>query len=296
MKNKKGYSLVELLIVSALALIIGVGVFRVVNEVVRNNAQSSSMIKNKEHLFFVIGSITKIISTAGFGIDKDNLDYGKVIDIVDEGKKLKIKTRASTLEKESGCWGYIDKDGNFKLSIYNNDIEPVSFSTYTSCPTTADKYPVKISIEDKSPNCNKNCVAFSSPATTDVEVYYDGTTASGCLPNTGKGMIKLNNSSNPFVSCVADMRFYYIYNKDGKVIEKASYDNRPEYNSLVGVRLCAMVQLTEVGGQSITEPQYSERCGGKKISELNGSIQWRKAQWGIVERDIMMINIQKPSN
>lgn len=295
MKYKKGYSLVELLIVSALALIIGVGIFRVVNEVVRNNTQTSSMIKNKEHLFFVIGSITKIISTAGFGIYEDNLDYGKVIDIVDDGKTLKIKTRASTLEKESGCWGYIDKDGNFRLRIYDDDIYPVSFSTYTFCPTTAESYPVKISIEDKSLNCKRNCIAFNSPTTTDVEIYYDGTTASGCLPNTGKGMIKLNNSSNPFVSCVADMRFYYIY-EDEKVIKTKNYNDRPDYDTLMGVRLCAMVQLTETGGQSITEPQYSERCGGKKISQLNGSIQWRKAQWGIVERDIMMINIQKPSN
>ena len=293
---RRGVSLVELLVVMALTFILGGGVFILYRNIVGSAVEESSVIKNQSQLNFVVDNVARLLSSAGFGIDKNKLNYGSDNVINLQSNSLTILTRASTQNPNAGCWGIIDETGAFQLQTVQTDPLPVSSTTGRDCPNNAGQYTVRISIEDKSPNCSRNCLAFLNTPTNTARLFLSNQNLSPlCLSGTQRLMLDMNGSSGEIVSCVGHLRFRYLSVQNGVVVAQ---DQPPPYNELVGIRLCMMVQLSEsasVRGVN-TEPTYTERCGGGSLTQLNSALQsnWMNRKWSTVELDIFMPNLTRP--
>jgi len=293
---RRGMSLIELLVVMVLVFILGAGIFALYRSIVGSAAEESSIMKNQAQLNFVVDNLARLLSSAGFGIERDKLDYGngKVINL--QNNSLTILTRASTQNSNAGCWGIIDEGGAFQLQTAPTDPLPVSFTTGRNCPNNPGDYSVRISIEDKSPNCSRNCLAFLSIPTNTARLFLSNQNLSPlCLSGTQRLMLDMNGSSGDIVSCVGHLRFRYLTVQNGVVVAQ---DQPPPYNELVGIRLCMMVQLSESTPvrSANTEPTYTERCGGGSLTQLNPALQntWMNRKWSTVELDIFMPNLTRP--
>ena len=293
---RRGMSLIELLVVMVLVFILGAGIFALYRSIVGSAAEESSIMKNQAQLNFVVDNLARLLSSAGFGIERDKLDYGngKVINL--QNNSLTILTRASTQNSNAGCWGIIDEGGAFQLQTAPTDPLPVSFTTGRNCPNNPGDYSVRISIEDKSPNCSRNCLAFLSIPTNTARLFLSNQNLSPlCLSGTQRLMLDMNGSSGDIVSCVGHLRFRYLTVQNGVVVAQ---DQPPPYNELVGIRLCMMVQLSESTPvrSANTEPTYTERCGGGSLTQLNPALQntWMNRKWSTVELDIFMPNLARP--
>lgn len=311
MRKLKGFTLVELLVVMALSLIIGAGLVALYRNLIGNVAERSTVVKNQAQLNFVIDNLAKLLSTAGFGIDKDNIN--QAIDI-NNNNSLQILTRVASQETNAGCWGIIDKDGNFKLQVSDNDTKPVSFNNYGECPNNVDQYLVRISIEDRSPNCQRNCFAFRDDP-TNLRLYLDSQNLHpSCLQGTRRLMLDMNGTAQEILQCVAHLRFrYLIYDDnleddnlvatDQKPSQVENTDQKPP--QIAGVRICMMIQLSEFGSKTqetqkiaatgaYEEIKYTPQCGGESLTQLNPALQntWRNKKWERVELDIFMPNLQ----
>jgi len=289
---RRGMSLIELLVVMVLTFILGAGIFTLYRNIVGSAAEESSIMKNQAQLNFVVDNLARLLSSAGFGIERDKLDYGngKVINL--QNNSLTILTRASTQEANAGCWGIIDEGGAFVQTGHL----PVSSTTGRNCPNNPGDYSVRISIQDKSPNCSKNCLAFLNTPTNTARLFLSNQNLSPlCLSGTQRLMLDMNGSSGEIVSCVGHLRFRYLRVQNGVVVAQ---DQPPPYNELVGIRLCMMVQLSESAPvrSANTEPTYTERCGGGSLTQLNPALQntWINRKWSTVELDIFMPNLTRP--
>ncbi|MFN4320388.1 MAG: PilW family protein [Aquificaceae bacterium] len=326
MRKLKGFTLVELLVVMALSLIIGAGLVALYRNLIGNVAERSTVVKNQAQLNFVIDNLAKLLSTAGFGIDKDNIN--QAIDI-NNNNSLQILTRVASQETNAGCWGIIDKNGNFKLQVSNNDTKPVSFNNYGECPNNVDQYLVRISIEDRSPNCQRNCFAFRDDP-TNLRLYLDSQNLHpSCLQGTRRLMLDMNGTAQEILQCVAHLRFRYLIYKYDDNLEDDDYDDNLEdddyddnledddlelvatdqkpsqVENIAGVRICMMIQLSEFGSKTqetqkiaatgaYEEIKYTPQCGGESLTQLNPALQntWRNKKWERVELDIFMPNLQ----
>lgn len=289
MKGKKGMTLVELLVVLVISLIMAGAIFFLYRSLVGRTAEMGTLMKNESQLYFVIDNLAKLISSAGFGIDGSQLNYGQVINL--QQQDLTILTRASTQETNTpGCWGIIDEKGNFLLSVDSNDIRQISFTTGRECPQNPSYYPIRISLLDKSSNCQRNCLAFPNLPAIQVRLYTDAQNLSPvCLPGTRRLMLDMNGAAADIIQCIGDLRFRYLARAaTGEVVAQ---DNPPPYDNLVGVRLCMMVQLSEAPSESreYEQPRYTERCGGESLNIQN----WNLRKWAVVEQDIFMPNLAR---
>lgn len=295
MRYKKGITLIELLVVMAITLVLGAGLFSLYRTLTGRSVEMGSVMKNQAQLYFVIDNLAKTLSSAGFGIDKDNLDYGKVIKLANQSD-LTILTRASTQEADTpGCWGIIDDKGEFKLKIGSqNDTEPISSTLKKSCPNDHRLYTIKLSVVDKSPNCNTNCLAFPNLPVIQVRVYLDNQNLSPvCLSGTKRLMLDMNGAGE-IIQCVGDLRFRYLAKTSSGEIEARDYGNEPSYDNLVGIRLCMMVQLSEGVSEAreYQKPQYTEGCGGQGLTQVDQNIQ-NLRRWVVIEQDIFMPNLRR---
>ncbi len=297
---KRGMTLVELLVVMALTLILGAGILTLYRTLVGRTAEQSTIMKTEAQLNFVIDNLARLLSTAGFGIDKNQLQIGTVINL--QSNQLTVLTRASTQNIQTGCWGIIDATGEFKLQVGN---EPATMSiTGKNCSADVADYPIRISITDKSliQNCTRNCLAFIKNYQNQnqpevVRLYFDNqNTQPYCLQGTGRLILDMNGAGE-IISCVGHLRFrYLVRNQNGEIV---SQDTAPNYDDLVGVRLCMMVQLSESAPASgvVSEPTYSERCGGGSLRQLNPNFSnnnnFMLRKWATVEMDILMPNLAK---
>ncbi|MFN3976482.1 MAG: prepilin-type N-terminal cleavage/methylation domain-containing protein [Aquificaceae bacterium] len=300
MRKLKGFTLVELLVVMVLSLIIGAGLVALYRNLVGNVAERSTVVKNQAQLNFVMDNLAKLLSTAGFGIDKDNIN--QAINIINNNR-LEILTRVASQETNAGCWGIIDQSGNFKLQVSNNDTKLVSFNTYRECPNDKDQYPVKINILTKSSNCTTSCLAFRNDPTS-LRLYLNSQNLHpSCLQGTQRLMLDMNGTPQEILQCVAHLRFRYLTYDGNELVPK---DERPsDVRNIAGVRICMMVQLSEFGSKTqesqkiaatgaYEEIEYTPQCGGENLTQLNPALQntWRNKKWERVELDVFMPNLQ----
>lgn len=294
MRKLKGFTLVELLVVMVLSLIIGAGLVALYRNLIGNVAERSTVVKNQAQLNFVMDNLAKLLSTAGFGIDKDNIN--QAININNDNS-LQILTRVASQETNAGCWGIIDQSGNFILKVNNtnnNDKVPVSFNTYRECPDNVNQYPVKIDISDRSPNCQRNCFAFRGDPVNASLYLNNQNLHSSCLQGAQRLILDMNGTPQEIVQCVAHLRFRYLTYDNNELVAK---DERPsDVRNIAGVRICMMVQLSESSPATgtYTEIEYTPQCGGGKLTQLNPALQntWRNRKWERVELDIFMPNLQ----
>ncbi|MDM7267173.1 MAG: prepilin-type N-terminal cleavage/methylation domain-containing protein [Aquificaceae bacterium] len=295
MRKERGFTLVELLIVMVLSLILAGGLIALYRSLIGNVAERSTVVKNQAQLNFVMDNLAKLLSSAGFGIDNSKLNYGSgnVINLINNNQRLEILTRVASQNTMAGCWGYIDSNGNFKLSEGSDDIMPVSFTTLRNCPTDPGSYPIRISMIDKSLNCQSNCLAFRNDP-VNLRLYLDSQNLSPqCLNGTQRLMLDMNGTPAEIIQCVAHLRFRYLCVDQNNEIE--AFDTPCPYDQLRSIRLCMMVQLSESAPATgtNTEPEYTDACGGGRLTQLNPNIQntWRNRKWGKVEMDIFMPNL-----
>lgn len=306
---RRGVTIVELLIVMVLLLVVGVGLFTLYTRLVRFRAEQSSMVRNEAQLQFVIDNLAKLISSAGFGIDRDGLLLGNngVVHIGSSANipqsMLTILTRAATQDATAGCWGIIDQNGNFILRVNQNDIRPASSTTFRECPNDPAQYPIRISMSDKTANCQRNCLAFViSPERVELRLDTQNLQRF-CLNGTRRLMLDMDGPAGEVIPCVGHLRFrYLVRGNNGTTVAQ---DNPPtSINDLMGVRLCMMVQLSDTppATTEFAEPQYTERCStnqelttnANRLTSYNPNLTntWRLRRWIVVEQDIFMPNLR----
>ncbi len=293
MRKVKGLTLVELLVVMVLSLIIGAGFVALYRNLIGNVAERSTIIKNKEQLNFVMDNLAKLLSTAGFGIDINQIN--NAINIDNSAQGIRLLTRVANQATNAGCWGIIDQNGNFIRQASSNDTIPVSFNTYRECPENSVAYNVRISIENKTLNCQRNCLAFiGNPA--ELRLYLNNQNLHpSCLQGTQRLMLDISGTPQEILQCVAHLSFrYLVYDNDGNL---QATDARPlDVKNVAGVRVCMMVQLSESapGTGTNTEIEYSPQCGGQRLTQLNSALQdtWRYRKWEKIEMDIFMPSLQ----
>jgi len=295
MKKDRGITLVELIVVMVLSLILAGGLIALYRSLIGNVAERSTIMKNEAQLNFVMDNLAKLLSSAGFGIENNRLNYGNgnVINLGSGNQVLELLTRLASQGVSAGCWGYIDSGGNFKLSEGANDISPISFNTLRNCDANENSYPIRISMLDKSLNCTRNCLAFRGDPSV-LRVYIDANNISpSCLNGTQRLMLDMNGQPAEIIQCVAHLRFRYLCVNQNNEIE--AYDAPCQYDQLRGIRMCMMVQLSESAPATgtNTEPEYTDACGGERLTQLNQNIQntWRTRKWGKIEMDIFMPNL-----
>lgn len=131
--NYKGYSIIEILIVIAIAGILGAGLFAAYKFIAKENVTRVLTIKSDDEINSFLYQIIKDIETAGFGIEKytpsgtpgtlikgNNNEAGIMV-----GNSLAFYSLASREERYSGCWAIIVniKLPNSNLPIPRLDIE-----------------------------------------------------------------------------------------------------------------------------------------------------------------------------
>lgn len=308
---KRGITLVELLIVMFITLILGAGLTALFRSIAQNRAEQASSLKNEAQLNFVLDNMVRLLTSAGFGIDSTKMrfkanedDTNGVIFINNDRNILVFNTLASTAQNRAGCWGVQVRANPPTVRPVTNDIPPRSSTTYQECQNSDIASGVRLGILTKSPNCINNCLVFHVPdEIRPVEISLGGTTQPrGCLNGTlslqmgGRGA-----GLQPVLNCVGHVRFRYLIRDNNNEIVPADPPPNFGFGNLAGVRVCMMVQLSESPGpraESI-EPQYSERCGGGRLPQLNptlannigGRPAWTWRKWKVVEFDVVMPNL-----
>ncbi|MEN3034359.1 MAG: prepilin-type N-terminal cleavage/methylation domain-containing protein [Aquificaceae bacterium] len=308
---KRGLTLIELLVVMVITLILGAGLVTLFRSVAQNRAEQASSLKNEAQLNFVLDNMVRLMTSAGFGIDSSKMrfksnedDANGVIFISSNGRTLVFNTLASTAQNRAGCWGVQVRGGSPTVKPVNDDVPPRSSTTYQECQNSDISSGVRLGILTKSPNCVNNCLVFHVPEEIrPVEITLGGgSQPRGCLNGTlslqmgGRGA-----GLQPVLNCVGHLRFRYLIRDNNNEIVPADAPPNFGFGNLAGVRVCMMVQLSESPGsraESI-EPEYSQRCGGGRLSQLNTALNnpiggrpaWTWRKWKVVEFDVVMPNL-----
>lgn len=110
---KRGYSIVEILIVIAIMGILAGGILTAYRFIAKENVTRHIVAKQESDVAVVINQLVKDIESAGFGIDSDTQASETTI----SSGNLQFPSLASREEQWSGCWAVVDQDGKLKIEF-----------------------------------------------------------------------------------------------------------------------------------------------------------------------------------
>ncbi len=307
---KKGYTIVELLVVISLSLILGAGFYTFYQSVVKENISKGSLAKREQDVYIMLEQVIKDFQSVGFGVDIDNLKMtnGSGCDLSTDNPVLtkcsngnndtiSFLSLSASDEVYSGCWGFIDTNGNIKY--YNSyDIlgRPCQNINGKHLVLSTSKKKLTDSYDPTTLNPNyKNAYAFyvgnkTYPDDFKVKYFLDNTNLpKECAPGT-YNLQKTTSTTSPVISCVLNFKVRYI-DTNNNLTDNFNIDTDPLQNlkKLQGLKLCMIVQ---VGGRQSTPenpPNYSSN-GGCPIFNYNDS-NWRYYRWVVIEQTIPLKNI-----
>ncbi|RMG99683.1 MAG: type II secretion system protein, partial [Aquificota bacterium] len=156
---KKGFGLVEILVVMVILLIVGAGVFFAYRNIVGEAVVRSLVAKQEQDVNALVFQLKKDIASIGFGIDRSRLkQYGtngiiecnrlNINDFADSNtliarceqdinrEELYFLSLAGRQENLAGCWWFVDASGNLSTNSQNNNNEPAKIRNYRlqDCP------------------------------------------------------------------------------------------------------------------------------------------------------------------
>ncbi|MCX7760592.1 MAG: prepilin-type N-terminal cleavage/methylation domain-containing protein [Hydrogenothermaceae bacterium] len=310
MKNKKGFTIIELLVVMAISMILAGAMYSFYTTIVSENLTRSITAKKQQDIYIYLNQFIKDLSTIGFGVDIDKLKISGgntcPLDSINNpfltrcsdgsNDKLYFISLASRSESNSGCWGFVGNDGNIKMS----DIGVSNFLSKQCTPVKDNYLFLSISKANKgiflydpaSPDTTKaNSYVFyignkTYPDDFIVQYYTDtNNLPSECASGTYNLERKVGNDvASPIVSCVLNFQVRYV-DLNGNISTSIT-----DINNLNAIKICMILQ---VGGRQRTQetpPNYSSNsgCGSFNFSNYD----WRYYRWAVVEQTIPLLNIR----
>lgn len=307
-KSKKGFTIIELLLVVAISLILAGAMYSFYTTVVTKNLTSSITAKKQQDVYIFLNQILKDLYSTGFGVDNTRLKMtdGNTCGLDSNNPfltkcadgnndKLYFISLASRSEANSGCWGYVQLDGSIKSGEFN-----IYSYLGRPCSPEAGNYLLldasKTNNGTYDPNSldptKKNNFAIyignkTYPDDFVVNYYLDNSNLpSECAPGTYNLQRKVGGDvASPLVSCVLNFKIRYIdiNNNVSTTID--------DINKLTGIKLCMIVQIG--ARQNVWEqpPNYSSN-GGCDSFAFNQNNTWGYYRWAVIEQIIPLMNIR----
>ncbi|QWK18967.1 MAG: type II secretion system GspH family protein [Hydrogenobacter thermophilus] len=301
---KRAFTLVELLIVMAILLIIGAGLFYAFRTIFRQSTTQALVAKQEQDVQFITSTLVNELSTVGFGIDRSRLQVlnngtnlsdvqGSNAVVAISGSEIDFLSLATRQEESAGCWGVTDAGGNLTTQARDYLFRPCTSASWGLPSDTSKVVCLDLSTKQDITSSCRNALAFFVgdkiyPADFVTRYYLDSSSTASKL--CASGTLTLfkrvgSDTPQPLVDCVGAFRVRYIVQSGGSV----NYaDSVSDINSLIGIRLCMLLQVGERQSVQSNIENFSTDCGGS-ITML---ADWRYYRWAKVEVDIPLRNIR----
>jgi type IV pilus assembly protein PilW len=307
---KKGYSIVEILIVIAIMGILAGGIISAYRFIAKENVTRHLFAKQESDVAVLVNQLLKDVESAGFGIDANTLASNTTI----SGGTLQFPSLASRAEKWSGCWAVV-KNGTLTIqsknflgqncefpSAWYIVLDPVNKTNL--CPSNSDylcsdltgmsgiafyattnnnyKYPQSFMVTYNLTQTNlpKECASGTWNLTKT-------------LGTQGKHGYQANQ---PVISCVFPNGFRVkagIQRGNSINYQDAVSSSDIQNHNLKLFRICLIFQVGSAQSTPSAQPGFSTLCGGGPNIDptwWNNTGRWYR--WKVIEQDISLNNYQ----
>jgi len=301
---KKGYSIIEILIVIAIMGILAGGILSAYRFIAKENVQRHLVAKQESDVSVLINQLIKDIESAGFGIDFDTYFSQTTL----SAGTLQFPSLATREERWSGCWAILEsgsltiKSKNFLgqdcqfPSAWYVVLDPVTKKNL--CPSNLDYLCNDLT--------NINGIAFY--ATNNNNYKYPQSfittyslTSTNLPKECAQGTLNLvktlgtrgqpgYQANQPVMSCVFPDGFKVRagIESGGSIDYNDSITSTPKL-----FRICLIMQVGARQDTATTQPQWSTNCGGGPTIDStwwNNTGRWYR--WKVIEQDIPLRNYQ----
>lgn len=317
---KRGFSLMELLVVIGITLVVGAGVYIAYVSLIREAVTKSIVAKNEQDINSLVYQLRKDLFAIGFGVDKYRLVLRNdgIVNCNSLGTFANMNTviarcRANDRQEElyylsltarqflrSGCWWSVDGSGNLTSNSMNYML--------ANCPNRIDSSMGSCLVIDLSKSIRQfgPCPDFSDgfnnnfantliffagnsgtsyPGGFSVRYYTSGTNLPReCAPQTFNLLKDVSGdaTAQPVFSCLGAFRVRYF---DGTTYR----ESLGNINNLRAIRVCLLVQIGGITSLNLDVPSFSDECGGAFTLPTN---EWRRYRWKVVEENIALENLR----
>ncbi len=325
---KKGFTIVELLVVSVIMIVLATGLFYVYTRVFRVGTDVPLTIKSESELKVSILQVVRDLQGIGFGIPiqdrtkivTDAYDGSNWHNMDNEGYVLSIKhsngnsyvvfrslmTRINDIY--SGCIGVYDPRSKvFRTYIIKdlhnpNDRYRLTSIFGRSCPEEMSKY-VFIQPSDplqyKTPGGLNFLIGFYKDPTKPPEdytgrLYLSTSTDTECAPGTYTLYRAEGSTSFPLITCVKSFRI--LFGVIPMSLDRVSYNYTfPKNTVLKTLRLCLIAQIGKKQDSQRDPPNFSKQCVSyPELPPVSFSTYDKYYRWKVFEMDIRVTNIMAP--
>ncbi len=324
---KKGYSIVEILIVIAIMGILAAGILSAYRFIAKENVQRHLVAKQESDVSVLINQLLKDIETAGFGIDADTLASQTTL----SAGTLQFPSLATREEKWSGCWAVVDNSGRMKTQFNNKNIANYMGA---NCQLNSNYWfvildPVTKKKKEDSNLCSQGLCNCGYGGDTCESVFYNTlafyatnnnnykypqsfiTTYSLTSTNLPKecaqgtyNLVKTLGTSGtpgyqanyPIISCLLQNSFKVragILSGGSITYQDSVSSDHIQNHNLELFRLCLIIQVGARQDTATTQPQFSTDCGGGPTIDStwwNNTGRWYR--WKVIEQDVPLKNYQ----
>jgi len=308
---KRGYSIVEILIVIAIMGILAGGILTAYRFIAKENVQRHLVAKQESDVNVLINQLLKDIESAGFGIDVDNLTLASL-----STGTVQFPSLATREEALSGCWAVLN---NGSLTIQSKNFLGQDCQFPSAWYVVLD--PMSKKIITKSGQCvdslcsdltGMSGLAFFATTKSTYQypqsfiITYSLTQTNlpkECASGTYNLVKTLGTSgysgyqaNQPVISCVFPDGFKGRagIQSGGTIVYQDTVSSSDIQNgNLKLFRICLIMQIGARQNTATIQPQWSTDCGGGPTIDStwwNNTGRWYR--WKVIEQDIPLRNYQ----
>jgi len=308
---KKGYSIVEILIVIAIMGILAGGILSAYRFIAKENAQRHLVAKQESDVNVLINQLLKDIESAGFGIDVDNLTLASL-----STGTVQFPSLATREEALSGCWAFL-KNGSLTIQSKNflgQDcqfpsawyvvLDPMSKKIITKSGQCVDSLCSDLTGMSGLAFYATNNNNYQYPQSFMVKYNLSSTNlpkecASGTynlVKTLGTSGYSGYQANQPVISCVFPSGFKVRagIQSGGTIVYQDTISSSDIQNGKFKLfRICLIMQIGARQNTVTTQPQFSTDCGGGPTIDStwwNNTGRWYR--WKVIEQDIALRNYQ----
>ncbi len=313
---RKGFTIVELLVASAILIVLSIGLFYTYTRIFRVGTDVPLTIKDESELKVAVLQVVRDLQGIGFGMptsyarvnttspydgtnwqNMDNDNY--ILSIKHSGGNsyvvfLGLMTRIN--DTNTGCIALVENQSGtpvFKVptgakSIFEKD-----------CPTDSGKYvfiyPPNPVNHQTFPPPTPAVGFYKDPSKTWDDyigrLYLEPSSDSECAPGTYTLNRAEGSSVFPVISCVKSFRVLYgISTASGTGM---SYNSTiSNIQDLLTLRLCLIAQVGKKKDTQLDPPNFSSSCiSSPDLPSVSFSSEDRYYRWKVFEMDVPLRNI-----
>jgi prepilin-type N-terminal cleavage/methylation domain-containing protein len=231
--NKKGVTLIELLIAIAIVSVMMLGVYLTYTSFTKTAIDTRQIARSESEVNQALLKLEKLLQSAGFGIDERERPFFVVSKKLDNSTSITFKTLFGD-KIEAGLWEVcVNKTRivtkNYPVVVLNEEKQlEESYSNTDNCRDGEILYVCKDSnnngICDNIDDSNDNYF-FEKELRLSADTSSNYEWSTHCAPNTRN--LLLNNE--PYLGCIADFKVDYTDNtvKLGIIYQSGSKNNSP---------------------------------------------------------------------